>query len=160
MTRDNQWLQKRAKGIWQRYFPDVKIANNIFVRFGREARTRLGSIKHGTRKENPNTYITITGLFRDPEIPEFVVDATLAHEISHYSHGFFSPRERAFRHPHKGGIIRKEFNHRGLEDLYKISKKWLRLNWRDYIKRKYGTIRLVRRRRSRRGFSFLKTMLQ
>lgn len=137
--RDNEWLQKRAKEIWQRYFPDVKIANNIFVRFGREARTRLGSIKHGRKAEN--TYITITGLFKDPEIPEFVIDATLAHEISHYAHGFFSPHERVFRHPHKGGVIRKEFNNRGLEDLHKISKKWLKLNWRDYLRKKYGTTR-------------------
>lgn len=136
-VRDNQWLQDRAKSIWQKHFSDIKIGNHVFVRFGQKAYTRLGSIKFGVGQKH--THITITGVFKDLEIPEFVIDATLAHEISHYAHGFFSPHERAFHHPHQGGIIKKEMIRRGLGDVYLLNQKWLRKNWREYVKKKRGT---------------------
>lgn len=132
--RDNNWLKDRLLQIWQRYFPDVKVQNEIFVRFGRPARTRLGSIKFGRRKDNPKTYITLTGYFRDPEIPEFMVDSVLAHELTHYAHGFYSPRTQLFRHPHKHGVVNKELTKRGLDDILKLQKRWLKQNWRDYLR--------------------------
>lgn len=122
--------------IWQRYFPDVKIANNVVVKFGRAARTRLGSIKFGRRREDPNTIITINGLFMDPEIPDFVVDGVLAHELTHYTHGFASPHEQYHRYPHQGGVVRREMVDRGLKDLLQLEKKWVKKNWVKYLKGK------------------------
>lgn len=132
-TRDNQWLKNRLEQIWQRYFSDIELLNTVFVRFGRPARTRLGSIKFGRRKENPNTYITITGYFTHPLVPEFVVDAVLAHELSHYAHGFYSPHQQLHRFPHKHSVIDRELTKRGLVDIIKLQKKWLKQNWKEFI---------------------------
>lgn len=131
--RDHKWLKSRLEAIWTRYFPDVAVANNVFVKFGRPTRTRLGSIKFGRRRQDPNTIITINGYFKDPEIPEFVVDAVLAHELTHYAQGFCSPHPQNHYHPHKGGVVRSELNDRGLHDLMKLEKKWIKENWRKYI---------------------------
>lgn len=132
--RDNKWLKEKLVGVWQRYYSDVTPKNEVIVRFGRNARTRLGSIKFGRRKENPRTYITITGLFRDPEIPEFVIDAVLAHELAHYAHGFFSPHEKLHRYPHQHGVVDKELTTRGLGDILIMQKRWLKKNWREYLR--------------------------
>jgi len=136
MERDHRWLKERLAAIWQRYFPDVVIANNVFVKFGRPTRTRLGSIKLGRRKENPNTIITVNGHFTNPEIPEFVVDAVLAHELTHYAHGFCSPLDQFHRYPHQGGVVRRELVDRGLKELLQLEKKWVKENWIKYLKRK------------------------
>jgi len=136
MERDHLWLKKRLTIIWQRYFPDVAIANNVLVKFGRPTRTRLGSIKFGRRKENPNTIITINGFFIDPEIPDFVVDGVLAHELTHYAHGFCSPHEQNYRYPHQDGLVRRELVDRGLKDLLQLEKRWVKENWVKYLKGK------------------------
>lgn len=137
MERNSVWLKNRLEQIWQRYFPDVQLANNVFVKFGRPAITRLGSIKYGQRTIDPNTIITINGYFKNPEIPEFVVDGVLAHELTHYAHGFFSPHQQAFHHPHKGGVVRQEMIGRGLQNLLKLEKKWIKDNWREFIRRNH-----------------------
>ncbi|MCL5407256.1 MAG: hypothetical protein M1429_02060 [Patescibacteria group bacterium] len=138
MQRDHQWLKVRLQTIWQKYFPDVQIVNNVFVKFGRPATTRLGSIKYGRRKENRNTIITINGHFKNPEIPEFVIDGVLAHELTHYAHGFCSPHQQAFRHPHKNGVVKNEMISRGLQDLLKLEKKWIKENWVKFLKEYHG----------------------
>lgn len=133
MQRDHKWLKYRLETIWQQHFSDVAIANNVFVKFGRPAITRLGSIKYGRKCEDPNTIITINGYFKDPEIPEYVIDAVLAHELTHYAHGFFSPHEQHHRYPHKGSVVKNEMTDRGLEKIMKAEKVWIKTNWRNYI---------------------------
>lgn len=139
--RDNKWLKNRLVQIWQRYFPDIKLQNEVFVRFGRPARTRLGSIKFGRRRENPRTYITITGYFRDEAVPEFVVDAVAAHELAHYTHGFYSPHSKLFRYPHQHGVVNQELTKRGLADTLKLQKRWLREHWRKFLLANQSRIR-------------------
>lgn len=146
MQRDHKWLKIRLETIWQQHFSDVAIANNVFVKFGRPSITRLGSIKYGRDakrhfmersafrvKNNPNTIITINGHFKDPEIPEYVVDAVLAHELTHYAHGFFSPHQQHHRYPHQGSVVKNEMKDRGLEKIMKAEKVWIKENWRNYI---------------------------
>lgn len=135
--RDNRWLKERLEYIWRTYFSDVVLANTVYVRFGRNAKTRLGSIKHGRKlmgDGQKNTYITITGLFSQELVPEYVVDAVLAHELSHYAHGFFSPHAQLHSHPHKHKIVDNELTKRGLQDILKDQKTWLKQNWKDIIK--------------------------
>ena len=134
--RDHNWLKFRLETIWAKFFPDIQVANNVFVKFGRPCRTRLGSIKYGRKTEDPNTIITINGHFKDAFIPEFVVDAVLAHELTHYAQGFCSPLEQKFSHPHKGNVVNRELIDRGLHDLLKNEKRWVKLNWRDYLLKK------------------------
>ena len=152
--RTNTWLEKRMYFLWEDHFADVPRTNVVLIKFGRNASTQLGSIKwanNATRiktllkrktiKEYADaqddkriTVITITRKFQNPEIPEFVVDSTIAHEMVHYAHGFSSPLKQRYRHPHKGGLIRKELEARGLGQLHKEARKWIRDNWRMYAR--------------------------
>lgn len=139
--RDDKWLFHKLDQVWDEYFPDVPQENDVRIVWGRRAKTRLGSIKLDVKdmrqriggKEHPATIITINSLFKDPAIPEFVVTATIAHELSHYAHGFNSPLERKYQTPHAGGVVHYEMHSRGLSDVLKKQKKWLRENWREYI---------------------------
>lgn len=148
-VRDEAWLHAMLDEIWDRYFADVPQDNIVKVIYGRRAKTRLGSIKFD-RNDHGTTIITMNSLFKDPGIPEFVVRATLVHEMSHYAHGFNSPIEQKFQHPHSGGVMKAEFAERGLEDLYKQQRKWLKDNWRQIIEKHFGPIGLARRRVVRR----------
>lgn len=133
MSRDHKWLKYRLEAIWEKHFPDIAVANNVFVKFGRACRTRLGSIKLGRKTTDPNTIITINGYFKDSQIPEFVVDAVLAHELTHYAHGFASPHEQKYANPHLGGVVKNEMVDRGLKNLLQLEKKWVKTNWRQYL---------------------------
>lgn len=131
--RDNKWLREKLKQICQRYFDDICITNKITIKFGQQAKTRLGSIKPGRKLGNQHSIITINGHFMNPEVPEFVVDAVIAHEFMHYAHGFASPHEQAFKHPHKGGVVTWDLRERGLDDILKLEKAWLKLNWKNFL---------------------------
>jgi len=139
MTRDDKWLFAKLDEIWDYYFPEMPQDNDVSIVWGRRARNRLGSIKHGNRKYNGHreSIITINSLFKDEKIPEFVVIGTIAHELVHYAHGFNSPIIRKYQTPHAGGIVTKELKERGLEKVLKDQKKWLRDNWEQYLETKH-----------------------
>jgi len=148
--RDNIWLTNRLTQIWQNYFAEITDGNEIEVRFGKKSKTRLGSIsirektRRGRRIEKKRlktlsaeevvSIITINSHFQNPEIPEEIVDGVLAHEFAHFVHGFNSMREKRFSLPHSGGIINNELKQRGLGDILKFQKKWLKDNWKKIIK--------------------------
>lgn len=153
IVRDNKWLEEQMFDLWEMYFNDVPRKNLVVIKFGRRAQRQLGCIKwvrNNTKikgfmrrkldelKVQDDTrvsLITVTSHYKDLEIPEYVVQETIAHEMIHYAHGFFSPLKQIYDHPHKGGIIRKEMVARGLEPIYKASKKWLRAHWSNYLRR-------------------------
>lgn len=122
--RDDTWLLSRLDYLWTNFFADVSQINPVFINFGRLSKLRLGSVRldRATKK----TYITITGLFKDENVPVEVVDQTIAHELCHYAHGFSSPKPRLHKYPHYGGVINKELRGRGLEYLIKAYAKWLK----------------------------------
>lgn len=138
--------------IWEEYFNDVPRKNLVLIKFGKKSSRQLGSIKWVTQKtkikqflkkynhlisnqDDPRvSLITITSHYKDSFIPEFVVDETIAHEMIHYAHGFNSPLQQLYNHPHKGGVIRKEMRKRGLDELHKLSRAWLKTHWEDYLK--------------------------
>lgn len=128
--RTNTDLENRLHHFIASNFSDIEIKNEIIISFGRKAKRQLGSIKllpSGASK------ITITAHFKDEKIPQVVVDETIIHEFVHYSHGFSSPLPQFYKHPHKHGIMRKEFEKRGLINIYSKSKKWLKNNWHQYL---------------------------
>jgi len=133
--RDDKWLFEKLDEVWDTFFPDVPQDNDVRIVWGRRARQRLGSIKQGEKRPgmHPETIITMNSLFKDEEIPEFVVTATIAHELAHYAHGFHSPLKRKYLKPHEGGIVHKELRDRGVEKLEKMQKKWLKEYWREYL---------------------------
>src|SRR3989338_831521 len=131
--RDSAWLTERLRMVWGRYFHDVPRGNDVLIRFGRRARARLGSIirePHGQQR----SIMTITGYFKDRDVPDFVVDTVIAHELAHYAHGFSSPHRQLYRHPHEGAVVSQELRARGMGDSLKLQKKWLRLHWRPFVR--------------------------
>lgn len=130
--RDDNWLHARLDYIWDSYFADVEQDNIVRIVWGRKAKTRLGSIR--LDPTDPTiSIITINRLYQDEFIPEYVVDATIVHELSHYAHGFNSPHAQTKQHPHAGGVMAKEFAERGLTDMYKAQKHWLKANWGPFV---------------------------
>lgn len=142
--RDNLHLNEQLAHYCAHHFDDVKLINPVEISFGRKAKTRLGSIK---LVENISK-ITITGFFKDPNIPQYVVDETIVHEFIHYTHGFSSLHEQQYQHPHKHGIIRNECHKRDLLDLHIKSQKWIKENWHKYLQS--NGVSPYRQRRTRR----------
>ncbi|MDP4038939.1 MAG: hypothetical protein Q8P54_03210 [bacterium] len=132
--RNQEWLENLLADIWYKHFFDIPQHNDVIIRYGRKAKRRLGSINRH-HKDQTITIITVNRLFIDPQIPEYVVRATIFHEMTHYAHGFNSPLNQKQRHPHSGGIIKKEFAERDQEELYQKQKKWLKKNWPNILKR-------------------------
>lgn len=150
--RDNKWLEELLYDIWENNFNDVPRKNLVIIKFGKGSGRQLGCIRMANYKtrgiskklkeidhqdEKNVSVITITKYYKDLEVPEFVVRETIAHEMCHYAHGFNSPLQQIYGHPHKGGIIRKELEKRNLGDIHKQAKKWLKENWIQIL-RKYS----------------------
>jgi len=130
--RDSDWLVERLQMVWGRYFPDVPRANDVVIEFGRRAKARLGSIMREPRGAK-RSIITITGYFRSRDVPDFVVDTVIGHELAHYAHGFSSPHRQLYRHPHEGGVVSKELRKRGMGDALRLQKQWLKRHWRTFV---------------------------
>lgn len=141
--RDQQWLQNRLKTVWQSGFFDVVPRNRIEIKFGRIARTRLGSIRMS--RDRAVSKILINRLFVLEHIPEEIVDATIAHELVHYLHGFSSPFEQKYCSPHAGGVVTKELKQRGFGDALAFQRKWLKTHWGPLV-REHASLGPRRRR--------------
>lgn len=124
LKRDDKWLLSRLDFIWTNFFEDIKQVNRVYIRFGRNSKFRLGSIRFDKRTKE--SFIVITSLFKDPSVPQEVIDHTIAHELCHYTHGFSSPKPRLHKYPHHGGVIKRELGERRLGHLYKAYKLWLK----------------------------------
>ncbi len=134
--RDQEWLENFLAQIWYEHFLDIEQTNQVKIRYGRRAKRRLGSISLDPN-DRATSIITINRIFTDLEIPEFVIKATIVHELTHYAHGFNSPLDQKHKYPHSGGVIRQEFAERNLEELYIRQKRWLRANWARIIDKNF-----------------------
>lgn len=135
--RNNTYLKEKLDQIWEKFFADVPRSNHVQICFGRKAGKRLGSIRKVIKNENRNnfdTLIYINGHFKDEFIPTFVIDATIAHELCHYAHGFSSPLPQLSKFPHRGDIVDKELEQRGLKPLEELEQKWLNRHWTKFLK--------------------------
>ena len=130
--RNQEWLENLLADIWYKHFFDIPQHNDVIIRYGRKAKRRLGSISNH-RQNKKITVITINRIFQDQVVPEYVVKATIFHEMTHYAHGFNSPLYQKQKHPHSGGVIRKEFAERDQEELFRRQKKWLKENWETVV---------------------------
>ena len=134
-ARDNNWLLFRLDFIWNKHFADIPQKNKVFIKFGRFAKYRLGSIR--LNKKTKASIITITSMFKDLKIPSEVVDHTIGHELVHYAHGFSSVHPKLHRYPHAGGVVRKEMKERGMENFYQSYKSWIK-EYKQSLRRRYG----------------------
>lgn len=128
-------LNQELKALLAGPFADVPIVNQLTVDFGRKAKRRFGSIK--LSRDKKRSRITINGLFREESIPVEIIQATLAHELCHYAHGFSSPLPRKYSHPHKGQVILREMEARGLKQLYHFERVWTKAHWRAIVEREF-----------------------
>ena len=123
--RDDRWLEKRMRQIWQLLFPEVAKLNNVVAKFKGRWKNKFGHIK----RTGKDTEIVVNSLFRDEHVPEYIIDLTLAHELIHYWHGFNSPHKRKYKHPHAGGIVTRELNKRGFGHMARLEKTFVRRQW-------------------------------
>ncbi|MBI2463873.1 hypothetical protein HYV57_02870 [Candidatus Peregrinibacteria bacterium] len=128
--RDNAWLMTEFETLWKQYFSDIERKNPVMAAFGRPARVRLGSIRLTRKKVSK---IIMNGHFRDPSIPNEVVQAILAHEMTHYAQGFGSQLEKKAKFPHRCALVDKELIRRGFGETLSIQKKWTKNHWQHYI---------------------------
>lgn len=149
--RDDKYLEEMLFELWDNHFCDVPRKNLVVIKFGKYSKRQLGSIKianqrtkiKGFMKKREKelevqdiksiTVITITKYFQHDLVPEFVIRATIAHELCHYTHGFQSPLKKQFEHPHQGNVINKELAKRGLLEEQIEADRWLKKNWLDII---------------------------
>lgn len=122
--RDNEWLEKRFDQIWQLFFPDLP-KQDIFIKFKGKWKNKFGHIK----KTKKGTEIAINSLFADYRVPEDIIKITIAHEIIHYMHGFFSTLPKKYKYPHKGGVVDKELIKRGFGYFLRKEKDWFKNEW-------------------------------
>nr|MBI4156644.1 hypothetical protein [Candidatus Woesearchaeota archaeon] len=124
--RNDYWLAERLNQIWMLLFPEVERKNNVVIRFKGRWKNKFGHIK---KLKNNDTEIIINSMFKDIKVPEYIIDLTIAHELVHYMHGFNSPHEKMFKHPHKGNIVDKELVRRGFGHLLRKEKQFFRNEW-------------------------------
>jgi len=124
--RDDEWLAERLDQIWKLLFPELERKNNVVIRFKGRWKNKFGHIK---RLKNKDTEIAINGLFKHSNIPEYIIDTTIAHELVHYSHGFQSPFPRKYKHPHAGGVVSRELHKRGFGHMMRREKDFVKRQW-------------------------------
>ena len=130
--RDNAWLAGRLDHIWELLYSDVERLNHVHVRFKGRWKNKFGHIK----RIKDDTEIVVNSLLRDPQVPEFLIDITLAHELAHYAHGFNSPHKRKYKHPHAGGVVTKELQRRGFGHMLRLEKDYIRKHWPQFVRSK------------------------
>jgi hypothetical protein len=139
--------------IWEEYFNDIPRKNFVAAKFGKHAKRQLGCIKYASKNTKVKSLlekyseeidsqdvdsvsiIVLTRYFKDESVPEYVLIATLAHELCHYAHGFHSPLVKKYRYPHKGDVVKKELKNRGLEEITEKSEIWLKENWSEILRK-------------------------
>ena len=99
--RDNKYLENILYDLWDNNFCDVPRKNLVVIKFGKYSKRQLGSIKLANRytkikrkkkkrreelevqDEKSVTVITVTRYFQNEIVPEYVIRATIAHELCH-----------------------------------------------------------------------------
>lgn len=135
-VRDNEWLTERVRLLHENHFADVPQGYPILTRFSTRARYRLGCI---AARDN-TAVIQVNSLYADPFVPVYVVDGTLAHELAHYAHGFGSGLPRLHEHAHRGGVVDKELEKRGLGPLYLRADQWRKRYWDAFYQSRCGDL--------------------
>jgi hypothetical protein len=137
LTRDERWLGQTLEAVWADHFSDTPRANMVRVSFGGAWKSRLGLITMS--HDQATSYIQVNGLLRLQDVPDCVTRVTVAHEMVHYAHGFGSPLPRRYKHPHRGGIVKRELIARGMAGEYAEYDQWVYDQWYDFYARRVGS---------------------
>jgi hypothetical protein len=135
-TRDEAWLAERLKLLWEMHFSDVPQGFPIVTQFSTRAKYRLGCIA----ARNGRAIIQINRLYADPFVPAYVVDATIGHELAHYAHGYGSGLPLLHPHPHRGGVVDRELENRGLGEVSAKAEAWRKAHWDAFYQSQCGDL--------------------
>ena len=126
----DKYLANKAASLIRENFSDRGVTNLLVIKWGGKWSRTLGRIKP---LENTayGSVIEINSLLKHVDIPEYVLDYILMHELTHYFQGFGSNHERKHKHPHKGHIVEKELARHGWEEITTKSEKWIKENWKN-----------------------------
>ncbi len=145
----NQYLAKKTASLIRENFSERGVTNLLIVRWGSKWSRKLGHIKPLKNENKHDTefgsIIEINSLLKEIEVPEYVLDYVLMHELTHYFQGFGSNHERKFRHPHRGGLVDKELERLGWLEIMEKSEKWLKQNWPEILRKNGKSIYIKRR---------------
>lgn len=119
--------------IWQVYFADVPRANQVEIAYGQPWKRRLGLIRLSL--DNTVSFIGINALLQLSQVPEYVLIVTIAHELTHYAHGFGSPLPRLYEHPHANNVVKRELESRGLGESLLLCNSWIDREWFSFYAR-------------------------
>jgi hypothetical protein len=90
--------------------------------------------------DQTTSFIQINALLRLRDVPDCVSRITVAHEMVHYAHGFGSPLPRRYKHPHRGGIVKRELLARGMASEYAQYDDWVYNRWFDFYAARAGAL--------------------
>lgn len=128
-----QQLAQYLDRIWQDYFSDTPRINSVDIAYCHPWKRRLGLIR--LSRDGAKSFIGINALLQSQEVPEYVLLTTIAHELTHYAHGFGSPLPRIFEHPHANNIVQRELTRRGLGELASRCDDWIDKQWFSFYDR-------------------------
>ena len=120
-------LDQYLEHIWYQYFFDIPRANSVEIAYCQPWKRRLGLIRLSL--DTTTSFIGINSLLRNQHVPEYVLITTIAHELTHYAHGFGSPLPRVHKHPHANNIVNRELEKRGLGELVRQCDEWIDKYW-------------------------------
>lgn len=136
--------------IWQTYFADVPRLNQVDIAYCQPWKRRLGLIRLSL--DNTLSFIGVNALLQLPCVPEYVLITTIAHELTHYAHGFGSPLPRLYEHPHANSVVKRELDRRGLGETLSLCDEWIDREWFSFYdkERESGWLHLPEVNRSAR----------
>lgn len=128
--------------IWEKHFGDVRPVNTVNISYCYPWKRRLGLIRLSLDGEI--SFIGLNALLQLAPVPEYVLITTIAHELTHYAHGFGSPLARAYEHPHAHGVVQRELERRGLGETLRLCDEWIDKQWFSFYdkEREMGWARL------------------
>lgn len=118
------------ENIWSRHFSDVPRVNQIDISYCRPWKRRLGQIRMSL--DSRTSFIRLNSLLQLSQIPEYVLLATIAHELAHYAHGFGSPLPCLYPHPHAHHVVDHEVERRDLGETLRLCNAWIDQHWFSY----------------------------
>ncbi len=136
--------------IWQTCFADVPRVNLVEIAYCQPWKRRLGLIRLSV--DNTTSFIGVNALLQLPQIPEYILITTIAHELTHYAHGFGSPLPRLHEHPHANNVVKRELEQRGLGATLLLCNEWIDREWFAFYdqERETGWLSLPETQRSAR----------
>lgn len=152
VERHYSHLADYLEHIWHTYFRDIPRINTVHIAYSYPWKNRLGLIRLSPDQEN--THIGLNTLLQLPQVPEFVLTITVAHELVHYAHGFGSPLPRLCEHPHANKVVDCELERRNLGELLHYCNEWIDKRWYPFydMQRASGWAGLFGARRPRPAY--------